>query len=173
MPRPCSVCVHEKREEIDQAIMRGDTYRSISQIYNVSPDAVSRHKKNGHIGKEIVEARQVEVVERSGDVWTQIDFWSGEIEAIYREAKQKHEKSVALTAIDKAMKLVALTAQLKAMAIEGTPGDGGIDPVNGAGLIMQYLHKHATKEVCDGLVEHLREQYELYGSDMIEMRGRK
>lgn len=171
MPRPCSICINEQRAEIDDALMRGDSYRVISQIYNVSPDAVSRHKKNAHIGKEIVEVHQAEIIERSGDLWSQIDFWSKEIEAIYQEAKQKHEKTVALNAIEKALKLVALTSQIKAMSGDA-PHETEIDPVAGAHLVMEYLREHCP-EVIEGLVKHLNEQYELYGARMIPGPGIK
>jgi hypothetical protein len=173
MPRPCSICVHEKRAEIEAAIVRGESFRSISYAFRVSPHAVSRHKKSGHIefGGEIVEVHKVEVVERVESVWNEIAFWSTEIKEIYRKAKAKNETTIQLSAFEKSLKLIALTAQLKAMAVEGAPGDGKCDPVAGAHLIMQYLHKHATKEVCDGLVEYLREQYRLYGPAMIPKHG--
>jgi uncharacterized protein (UPF0335 family) len=146
----------------------------IALEYRVSLDAVSRHKNNGHIeiSKDIVKVQKGEVVERVESVWSEIEYWSAEIKAIYQQAKKAHKDTIALSAIEKVLKLVALSAQLKAMAVEGAPG-GECDPVNEAGLIMQYLHKHATQEVCDGLVEHLREQYELYGPAMIDMKGRK
>ena len=164
MPKRCSVCTHEKREEIDQALIRGDTYRSISQIYTISPDALSRHKKNGHIVKEVVESHQVEVIERSEDVWAQIDFWSGEIESIYQEAKQKQEKSLALTAIDKAMKLVALTAQIRA-----TSGEGPVEvnPITLAGEVMEFLRERYPK-AHKGLLEHLQELYKRYDSQVVK-----
>lgn len=115
MPRKCSICKNPKREEIEEALIRGDSFRNISQIYNVSQYSARRHKINGHIGKEVIKAKEVEIVKKGNDLFEQVDYWSGEIQQIYEEAKQNKEKSVALTAIDKAMKLVALTTQMKSM----------------------------------------------------------
>lgn len=123
MPRPCSICINEKRDEIEAAIVRGESYRLIALEYRVSLDAVSRHKNKGHIevGGEIVEVHKAEVVERAEGVWNEIEFWSNEIKAVYRQAKERHESTVQLNAIEKSLKLIALTSQLKAMGSEGAP----------------------------------------------------
>ncbi len=114
MPRRCSICVHTKRTEIEESLLKGDSYCNISQVYSVSSHSARRHKINGHIGKEIIKVGESKI-ESGNDLFDQVDYWSGEIQSIYQEAKQNKEKSVALTAIDKAMKLVALTTQMKSM----------------------------------------------------------
>jgi len=118
MPRKCTVCYHEKRAEIEEAILKGDTLRAIATNFNVSTEAVRRHKNNGHMGKIVLGASEVQVIERSNDLFSQIEYWSNEIQEIYRSAKDENEKTVALNAIDKAMKIVALTGQMKQMFYE-------------------------------------------------------
>lgn len=60
MARQCSICTHPQRDEIDQAIVSGEKYRSISQRFDVSEAAIGRHKK--HISAAIVDAERQKAV---------------------------------------------------------------------------------------------------------------
>lgn len=60
MARQCSICTHPQRDEIDQAIVLGEKYRSISQRFDVSQAAIGRHKK--HISAAIVDAERQKAV---------------------------------------------------------------------------------------------------------------
>ena len=44
--RKCTVCAHAKAQEINKAIVRGDSYRAISHRFGVSRDATLRHRKH-------------------------------------------------------------------------------------------------------------------------------
>ncbi len=119
MPRKCSICYHPKRVEIDSALLRGDKLTKISTDFNVSTESLRRHKRNLHIGRAVLGADdEGQLIQRGTDLFTQIDYWSGEVRKIYELAKRNDEKTVALNAIDKAMKLVALTSQMKQLFYE-------------------------------------------------------
>ncbi|MCC6596979.1 MAG: hypothetical protein IT477_10765 [Rhodanobacteraceae bacterium] len=57
MPRPCSVCSHPKRGEIDQALARGEPNRSIALGFALSIDSVKRHRSN-HLAGTIAKANR-------------------------------------------------------------------------------------------------------------------
>jgi FixJ family two-component response regulator len=44
--RKCTVCAHAKAQEINKAIVRGDSYRAISSRFGVSRAAAMRHRKH-------------------------------------------------------------------------------------------------------------------------------
>ncbi len=44
--RPCTVCIHPKRDEIDAAILDDRSYRTIAAHFGISHLAVYRHKLN-------------------------------------------------------------------------------------------------------------------------------
>ena len=44
--RPCTVCIHPKRDEIDAAILDDRPYRTIAAHFGISHLAVYRHKSN-------------------------------------------------------------------------------------------------------------------------------
>jgi hypothetical protein len=46
MPRRCSVCIHPDRQQIDQAIVSGNSYRTVAQQFAISRDAVVRHRRH-------------------------------------------------------------------------------------------------------------------------------
>ena len=46
MGRPCTICRHPKREEIDRALVRNEAgYRTIAARFDISPSALFRHKR--------------------------------------------------------------------------------------------------------------------------------
>ena len=47
MPRPCAICRHAKRREIEADLRAGLSYRDIARRYNISKDVICRHR--GHI----------------------------------------------------------------------------------------------------------------------------
>ena len=57
MPRPCSVCIHGKRNEIDTALVRGtESYRILANRHQVSFAAIQRHAAK-HLALEIAVAQ--------------------------------------------------------------------------------------------------------------------
>lgn len=55
MPRRCAVCTHPQREEIDAALVRGDSIRGIAPVYAISRFALGRHKRN-HLPETLAQA---------------------------------------------------------------------------------------------------------------------
>ena len=44
MPRTCSICRHPQRHAIEADLRAGSSYRDVGRRYNISKDAVSRHR---------------------------------------------------------------------------------------------------------------------------------
>ena len=59
MARPCSICQHTNREEIDHLIIDGVPYREIAARYGTSQTTVGRHKE-AHLGARVAEVRAKE-----------------------------------------------------------------------------------------------------------------
>jgi hypothetical protein len=57
--RPCTVCDHAERAEIDKALVRGTPYRNIAERFGLSVGALSRHK-GAHLPKLLTEAAEAE-----------------------------------------------------------------------------------------------------------------
>jgi N-acyl-D-amino-acid deacylase len=57
MPRKCTVCEHEKVEEINRLLLKGVSLRNIAKQYFVSAASLHRHKK-GHLPAKLVKAQE-------------------------------------------------------------------------------------------------------------------
>lgn len=55
MAQPCSICTHPRRQEIDTAIVSHQSNRAIARQFDVSKDAVARHRKD-HLPCKLVKA---------------------------------------------------------------------------------------------------------------------
>jgi len=63
MSRPCSICTHPERLEIDRLLLQGTSYRDIAGRFGLSKTAISRHKES-HIGTDLRDVREVMVAAR-------------------------------------------------------------------------------------------------------------
>mgnify|MGYP001275838975 CR=1 FL=1 len=63
MSRPCSICTHSDRLEIDRLLLQGTSYRDIADRFGLSKTSVFRHKES-HIGTDLKDVREVMVAAR-------------------------------------------------------------------------------------------------------------
>jgi len=63
MARPCTICTHPKRAEIDKLLLQDTSYRDIAGRFGLSKTAISRHKES-HIGTDLKDVREVMVAAR-------------------------------------------------------------------------------------------------------------
>jgi len=94
MPRKCSLCVHENREEIDQLIIRGEvSYSVIAERNGTTKASLSRHKN--HIEEHIVNAVNLEIREAQSksiekNIRTVMEILE-EIDSLYAKTKKIHQ----------------------------------------------------------------------------------
>ena len=53
-PRPCTICTSPRRAQIEEAVAAYTSYRRISESYDVSIAAISRHIRT-HVAAELLE----------------------------------------------------------------------------------------------------------------------
>ena len=63
----CSICIHPRREEIDQALVSGATERTIVDQFDVSKSAVHRHK-TAHLPISLTRALERRVEKEEDDL---------------------------------------------------------------------------------------------------------
>ena len=63
MARPCTICTHSERLEIDRRLLRGESYRNIAEHFKLSLASISRHRE-AHIGTDLQDVREVMVAAR-------------------------------------------------------------------------------------------------------------
>ena len=90
MTNVCSICVHPSRLEIDIALLRGEPYPVIAERYEVSPQALGRHKRGGHILERLKVANKLLDREEALDLVREARRILGELQSIVYLAEARH-----------------------------------------------------------------------------------
>ncbi len=66
--RPCSICVHKNRCQIDEEYLKTTDIRGVARKFRVSEDALGRHISKGHISKAIQAAANEKAIQTGLDI---------------------------------------------------------------------------------------------------------
>ena len=113
MGRPCTVCTHKRRDEIDADILSpGPTrYEALRATYGLSKDAVFRHKRD-HIAKAIRVAPTLADITRGDSLLAQVCHLRERALAILERAEGAGQLKIALGAIREARECLTLLGRL-------------------------------------------------------------
>ena len=70
MPPGCSICKHDRRQEIEDAVLRGHSHRAIALQFTLSRGGISRHMK--HVSEAVNHAREVIEIEQGKSILAQL-----------------------------------------------------------------------------------------------------
>lgn len=116
----CSICRHEQREAIEQAIVEGVPYRNIAKQHNVSIAALSRHKSND-LPTHLTQAQQAREAASASRLLSKILDLQAHAERIMRKAESADDFTAAVSAIREARQCTKLLAEVAGeLAVEGT-----------------------------------------------------
>lgn len=136
--RPCTVCTHEKRQEIDKALVTGTSHRNVAEQFRLSPSAVYRHKR-GHLAarlKRAFEAKgtreavalvqhrteeQAREVGQALDVVQQLRAINSATLQVLQKARESEKHSLSLQAVDRIHRQIELQAKLLGELQETAP----------------------------------------------------
>lgn len=109
MARPCSVCSYKDREKVDRALVRGESYLSISRWSGLSDSALSRHMR--HLLTELAEAKAARDITIDNVMQDLLDL-RRQVLDICAEARAEKNNDQALRAIGRATKLLEVRAEI-------------------------------------------------------------
>jgi hypothetical protein len=107
----CTICRHERRNEIDEALLNSEPLRNIAERSGTSTTALFRHKKE-HIVSTLVSAKQADEELNADSLFARLRAINRETAAILREARESQAPGVALLAIARTEKQIELEARL-------------------------------------------------------------
>src|SRR5215469_2732963 len=151
MPRTCTICRHEKRQGIDQALVSGEAFRIIAKRFETSWQAVRRHKE--HVSGAIVKAAERREERRGESLLEKVDALAVRTQAlvaeVFPETGQSGQKinprdvAAVVREVRETLRLTAqLTGQLK--------GDGTTVNV-GVGILTSPEWTRIARVVTDAL----------------------
>jgi hypothetical protein len=112
MPRQCSVCVHDQRNAIETALIAETPYRDIARQYQVSKDAVSRHKAE-HLPVHLSKAKEAAEVAQADDLLTELKALRRKAYSLLLAAEKQGDIRTALAGIREARACLELLAELE------------------------------------------------------------
>ena len=112
MPRSCTVCNHHDREDIDEALVRGESSAEIAGRYRtIGERAIRRHRTN-HLPETLAKAQKAEVVAQADTLLDQVRDLQERALDILDQAEEAGELRTALGAILEARGNLELLAKL-------------------------------------------------------------
>jgi 3-methyladenine DNA glycosylase Tag len=110
VPRKCSLCIHERRYDIEQAMLAGGSYRVVAQRFAVSRDAVVRHRR--HLPAVLARAQEVKEVAHGDSLLAQLRDLTAEAQRLKAIAEEAGDYRAALAAVRELCRIVELMAKL-------------------------------------------------------------
>jgi hypothetical protein len=110
VPRKCSLCIHSRRQEIEQALLCGDSYRIVAQRFAVSRDAVVRHRR--HLPAALVRAEELKEIAHGESLIAQLRDLTAEAQRLKVVAEKAGDYRAALAAVRELCRIVELMAKL-------------------------------------------------------------
>lgn len=71
MGRLCTVCGHKDLDEINSLLLCSDSYRDIARQFNLSKDALARHKES-HIPEVLLKSTEIKEVTSADNLMTEL-----------------------------------------------------------------------------------------------------
>ncbi len=112
MPRRCSICGHEKIEEINRLLLEGVPLRNIAKQYSVSAASLHRHK-GGHLPAKLVKAQEAREIAKADSLLAQVTELRDKALSILDKAEQAGDLRTALQGVREAKGCLELLARLQ------------------------------------------------------------
>jgi hypothetical protein len=120
MPRFCSICTHDAREEIDQALVRGESTAKIAGRYRTLDERALRRHRSNHLPATLARAHEAEEVANADDLLAQVRDLQARALTILDKAEEAGELITALRAIREARGNLELLGKLAGELQDGT-----------------------------------------------------
>jgi hypothetical protein len=98
MPRVCTICTHQSRRAIEQALVAGEPFRNIASRFGTSTAALKRHKDD-HLPGKIVQAKAAQEVVEADDLLGQVQSLKARAMSLLDAAEAQGDIRTALTGI--------------------------------------------------------------------------
>lgn len=110
MPRTCTICTHERRSEIDAALLAEEPYRRIAARFGTSTGALQRHKE--HLPEHLAKAHEAQEVAQADNLLEQVKDLQARALSILDKAETAGDLRTAVSAIREARAIFELLAKL-------------------------------------------------------------
>jgi hypothetical protein len=106
MPKPCSVCTHRQRDEIDSRLIAGEAITRIAKAFAIPESNLRRHKT--HLARVLARSEQA----RAEDLMQHILHLRDEAKRLQAAAEQRGDVRTAIAALRELTRLAELLARI-------------------------------------------------------------
>ncbi len=118
MPRRCTICTHDRRDEIDRSLVARQPYRYIAKQYGLSTAALVRHHDD-HLPAALVRAQEATEAAQADNLLVQVTDLRDRAIGILDTAVATDDLRVALGAIREARGCLELLGKLAGQLQDG------------------------------------------------------
>ena len=87
--KQCTICAEKARKKIDAAlVLPGASISGIARQFSISPDALTRHVKNGHVSAKIAKAQAAQDIVEADSLLKEIQEIQEHQKTIFKEARE-------------------------------------------------------------------------------------
>ena len=120
MPKTCPICVHSKRQEIEEALLVSIKLPEIAQRFSLSKWSIYRHKQR-HLPTSLLKAKEAQEVAMADNLLEQLKQLQQKALELLRKAEAAGELRTALQGVREAKGCLELLAKLQGeLAQEGS-----------------------------------------------------
>ncbi len=109
MPRTCTICRHDQRQAIDEALVAGEPFRRIAAHFETSDAALRRHKE--HLPGTLVKAHEAKEVAQADSLLDQVRQLADEAREILGNVKTS-QPGTAVQAVKAVAQVLELQAKI-------------------------------------------------------------
>jgi len=111
VPRTCTVCAHEEREAIDEALVLGESFRNIVKHRGLSITALHRHRRD-HLSPTLVAVAQGRRESEAESLLDRVEDLYDRARRILEAAEEDGRPAVGLSAIRELRGIVELLGKV-------------------------------------------------------------
>ncbi len=112
MPRTCTICQHDARAAIDQALIAGEPVRTIASRYvTLGRMALQRHKDE-HLPATLAKAHEAHEIAHADHLLTEANRLYATVTSVMAAAQKEKDHELVLKAVSTGGRLLALLGEL-------------------------------------------------------------
>jgi hypothetical protein len=159
MPRPCEICCHPKRLQIDRGLVQGKNMTEMSRVYGVNYNSLWHHKEN-HLSRQLMKSEEIRQMSMAETVAADVSGIYRRLNELLDGAQEKNNTQHFLQICAEIRQysefLVRLSATFQAMADrekQNQPSDGVLIDLSGISdeVLLELIKKLSVVKGEDGL----------------------
>ncbi len=112
MAQVCTICAHKSKDEINQALLTGQSIRSIASQHGLVVTSVRRHRDN-HLPEHMSKAKEAEEITQADTLIGDLQFLKDKAMTLLGKAQEVEDLKAASSLIGQARQVIETLAEVR------------------------------------------------------------